>query len=93
MRQIKFRGKKSGHNGGVFYGLPLYGDLTDNYTDWFILNDIGLHRVHTIEQLVGLDARGKEVYEGDKLTNPEDGSTFTAGMNHILTVKNYELAE
>ena len=32
-------------------------------------------------------------HEGDKIRNPIDGTTFRAAMNHIYTVKVYELLE
>ena len=41
--------------------------------------------------LVGVDKNGREVYEGDKVKNPVDGTTFQAAMNHINTIKSYEL--
>ena len=44
----------------------------------------------SIAQLVGFDRNGEEVYEGDNICNPNDGTRFKAAMNHINTVKIYE---
>ena len=43
----------------------------------------------SIAQLVGYDANGNEVYEGDTVVNLRDGTRFKAAMNHIYTVKIY----
>ena len=42
-----------------------------------------------LSALVGYDANGNEVYEGDTVVNPRDGTRFKAAMNHIYTVKIY----
>ncbi|MBQ6296180.1 MAG: hypothetical protein IJK81_00535 [Selenomonadaceae bacterium] len=56
-----------------------------------IANGHVLVKEGTIAQKVGVDKNGREVYEGDKVKNPVDGTTFKAAMNHINTIKAYEL--
>lgn len=90
MRTIKFRGRV--YNTGKL----VYGDLTQSYDQTLIWNwQDGSHIVtpESVAQLVGVDRNGNEVYEGDKLVNPRDGTTFKAAMNHIYTVKSYTLKD
>lgn len=68
MRPIKFRGRKT-DNSGEF----VFGDLAQFKTNilpanhYFILHNGYQDEVEpdTVAQLVGYDANGKEVYEGD----------------------------
>lgn len=87
MRQIKFRGvdvvtKKYVYGPlGNLGGLPLI-----EWPQGLVLVEEG-----SLKQLVGRDKNGREVYEGDMLQNPVDGTMFAARMNHINTVSGYEL--
>lgn len=64
MREIKFRGKKINGSGWI-YGMP-------NYQMTHIFNDSQVDSVdnyevipETIGQFIGIDTKGKEVYDGD----------------------------
>lgn len=86
MRTIKFRGRD-------VYDKLHFGDLWQRGDGTLIFDwEASLwFRVHkdSIAQLVGFDKNGHEVYEGDTVINPRDGTHFKAAMNHIYTVKIY----
>lgn len=96
MRTIKFRGKSTekGNMGKLVYGdLVQWGGFGEGrICSWEngVIYDV---EEDSIAQLVGVDSAGNEVYEGDKLLNPRDGTTFKAAMNHIYTVKSYTLKD
>lgn len=87
MRTIKFRARLEESGKLVTFGLC---DLCDD--GWLYEYEESIVE-DSVEQLIGLDRNGAEVYEGDKLRNPIDGTTFRAAMTHIYTVKIYELVE
>ena len=92
MRTIKFRAK-------TFNDEIVFGDLIHlNFkylpaVHLFIVDFNGEHEVvpDSVAQLVGFDRNKQEVYERDELANPNDGSIFKAALNHIYTVKAYDL--
>lgn len=77
MRKIKFRGRDK--NGKV-----IYGDF----------NDIDLSTIFAgveddcIDQLVGYDADGNEVYEGDEVVG-KSGTTWVAVLGTTLTLPEF----
>lgn len=87
MRTIKFRARLEESGKMVTFGL-----CDVNFDGWIDEYEDGIVE-DSLAQLVGLDRNGAEVYEGDKIRNPIDGTTFRAAMNHIYTVKVYELLE
>ena len=81
-RPIKFRGYDT--------DFPMVGMVTFTLDDLLVESEsYGLVHPDSIAQLVGYDKNGKEVYEGDTVINPRDGTHFKAAMNHIYTVKIY----
>lgn len=77
MRPIKFRGRDIDSGEEVFFDLEdILLDVAGGYSEY-----IGLHNIDpdTVAQLVGYDANGKEVYEGDTI----------AGENGYETVVYY----
>ena len=97
MRTIKFRGREKTKAGNLIYGNYARYQYTDDGVEGdFITNIRGeglLVHSDSVAQLVGVDRNGNEVYEGDVVTNPRDGTTFKAAMNHIYTVKSYTLKD
>ena len=89
MRTIKFRGQLS--NGNFIFGdLVQWGGFEEpRICSWNngVIYDI---EPESVAQLVGYDKNGEEIYEGDRLCNPRDGTRFKASMNDIYTVKIYE---
>lgn len=89
MKTIKFRGKSK------YSGKFVYGGLYDGGNQYYIVNvyyegkassnfeemftELEPIYPETIAQLVGYDANGNEVYEGDKFTD-KIGHTFTARL-------------
>ena len=76
MREIKFRGRAISDSCGEPVNKMVYGDITQGWDkvtifDW---NDGDCYEVEpeSVAQLVGYDADGKEVYEGDKLKHVDD---------------------
>ena len=96
--RIKFRGRDM--NGHFNYGLLTKKRIRSSGEIRFAIaagncsagETIPVNE-NSIAQLVGFDEDGREVYEGDKLRNPIDGTTFRAAMNHIYTIKRYRLIE
>ena len=99
-RPIKFRGRvpeNYHHYGGktVCGSLVMYREddyWAQGYPNWIVPFDE--RRAYPVDedsvaQLVGYDADGREVYEGDSVINPRDSTRFKAAMNHIYTVKIY----
>ena len=95
MRTIKFRGRAM--NRDFVYGLLTKKKIrSSGEIHWAIATGnctagetIPINE-NSIAQLVGYDANGEEIYEGDIVRNPRDGTRFKASMNHIYTVKIYE---
>ena len=92
MRPIKFRGRD------IKTGEFVFGDLINSIPSvslpCIVIEDVVCDVApESVAQLVGYDANGKEVYEGDKMINDRDNTTFKAAMNHIYTVKQYRLLE
>lgn len=91
MRPIKFRGRRN-DNGELVYGSYVREVYSDIGTIHAIIDEGGeefLVDENSVAQLVGYDKNGAEVYEGDTVINPRDGTRFKAAMNHIYTVKLY----
>lgn len=91
MRPIKFRGRRN-DNGELVYGSYVREVYSDIGTIHGIVDEGGeefLIDEDSVAQLVGVDKNGAEVYEGDTVINPRDGTRFKAAMNHIYTVKLY----
>ena len=68
MRPIKFRGKT--FDGQIVFGSYCYENLDDIGEIHSIIDEHGEENIvdpDTVAQLVGYDANGKEVYEGDRL--------------------------
>lgn len=109
MRQIKFRGKvldTSLDAGRIVYGSFVeYAEKFQGSTHWIIpLNDDRGYPVEpeSVAQFVGFDVDGKEVYDGDTVTN-EQGEIFQAflidavltneGFFHSLPTEIFKLKE
>ena len=83
MRKIKFRWKDK--QGKTFYSTFdfSYGALSL----WTSLSYHGEIDEESVAQLVGYDADGNEVYEGDILVN-EKGGEFQASFKSVITSLN-----
>lgn len=103
-RPIKFRGRVTANfEHGMHKGKLICGTLQDysaaniKREDWhtgYWIYPGGKNGAYPVDpdsiaQLVGYDKDGNEVYEGDTVINPRDGTRFKAAMNHIYTVKLY----
>ena len=85
MREIKFRGKTIG--GLIVFGSYYYENLDDIGEIPIIMDEHGEENVvypESVAQLVGYDANGKEVYEGDKLID-RDGRRIKAALRPNFT--------
>ena len=84
MRPIKFRGRD-------LAGKMRFGHYAITGGRPYIIEEHVWCEVYpdSVVQLVGFDKNGEEVYEGDTVVNPRDGTRFKAAMNHIYTVKIY----
>jgi len=71
-RPIKFRGRCIGN------GTFVYGDLTHNFDDVYV-NGWQV-KPESVAQLVGYDANGNEVYEGDELISIDGDYEDTAKL-------------
>lgn len=90
MRKIKFRGKD--FKGDYIYCSPFNTYFPFEYEDF--CTDVD---PDTIAQLVGYDKHGREVYEGDELTNA-DGKIYiahweTAYRSADLIIRNRNLTD
>ena len=75
-RQIKFRGETPD-------GQIVYGDLIHDDAGELILEGGQMHRVANVAQLVRLDTKRREVYEGDKVLD-KFGEEYTAHWTPTL---------
>ena len=87
MRQIKFRGRRL-DNGQFVYGDFVHYVPQSSFPG--IVDEDGfVHEVESdsVAQLVGRDVNGKEVYEGDILTD-EKGFTYEAALQSSVEWQN-----
>lgn len=80
MRQIKFRGHALRDSCGQSVDKTVYGDFVQEYdkvdiADW---DDGDIYEVapESVAQLIGIDADGKEIYEGDYVEVVHDGKQY-----------------
>ena len=86
MRPIKFRGK---HFLNYVYGYYVESNWDDGTRKCFIFDDDGNSwqiYAGSAEQLVGYDADGNEVYEGDGVIDIEDGEMPWGGNPRLAVV-------
>lgn len=84
MRMIKFRGVDINTGEFVYAELgQVSTEISDEYLS-FITDDMHLVDADSIAQLVGYDANGNEVYEGDELVGA-NGFEFKARFVGNLT--------
>ena len=87
MRTIKFRGRD------IETGRTVYGGFVVGRCGQPLIcaNVTAAYEVDpdTVEQLVGYDADGKEVYEGDELcsVDPNDPNPYTARLDGFGTIQ------
>ena len=76
MREIKFRGRAISDSCEEPVNKMVFGDITQGWDKVTIFDqsDGDFYEVEpeSVAQLVGYDADGKEVYEGDKLKHVDD---------------------
>lgn len=79
MKPIKFRGKEESLKEQTVYGIGFI--RTTLAYDFLVKEDLKMTAVkrNSVKQLVGYDADGNEVYEGDEFTD-KYGHTFTARL-------------
>lgn len=75
MRPIKFRGKSK------FNGEIVFGDLTHSRTGKAIYIEDDQVEPESVAQLVGYDADGKEIYEGDVIQTPDGKDYLMEDLN------------
>ena len=90
MRQIKFRGKRLD---GFGYA---YGDLTHVEHERGTRSYVGGYLVGEVAQLIGVDANGAEVYEGDTIirvigSKPEKTFPMYASFSDYDAIRDGEL--
>ena len=72
MRKFKFRGNTPD-------GKFVYGDLIHDDKGLLILSEGQMHRVEEVALFVGVDKKGREVYEGDVVFG-DSGHTFVVEL-------------
>ena len=99
MREIKFRGLAISDSCGESVKKMVYGDLTQTWNKVMILDwdDGDIYEVEpkSAVQLVGYDAKGNEVYEGDELITPDGTHIYAAICCHakIAPAKDFDFSE
>ena len=103
MRQIKFRGHALLDSCGESVDKIVYGDIIQEYNvvkvfDW---EDGDIYEVtpDSVSQLVGIDANGREVYEGDTViriagdedVNPEKAYPMAAAFDDYAAIRDEEI--
>ncbi|MBR6887081.1 MAG: hypothetical protein IKN16_01380 [Selenomonadaceae bacterium] len=78
MRTIKFRGVDS-YNGKVVYGYYCKPFGTDEALD--TPQGVVFIKAGSAEQLIAVDVKGKEVYEGDKVARLGTDRVFAANFS------------
>lgn len=103
MRQIKFRGHALRDSCGQSVDKIVYGDFVQEYdkvdiSDW---DDGDIYEVapESVAQLIGIDAHGREVYEGDTVIriagdedfNPEKTYPMAAAFDDYAAIRDEEI--
>lgn len=100
MRQIKFRGRR------IDTGEFIYGDLLTGGKEFAIISDTlwAMVAPDSVAQLIGIDANGREVYEGDTVIriapspdwkdgdfNPEKTYPMAAAFDDYAAIRDEEI--
>ena len=98
MRPIKFRGET--FDGKVVYGdLLHYGKYEKCIRSYLLPDKISISTLpvkpESVALLVGYDADGKEIYEGDELITPDGTHIYAAICCHakIAPAKDFDFSE
>lgn len=99
MRQIKFRGETLG--GRIVYGFFCCTEVEDVTLPCIIVEEGDYRQVkpESVAQLIGIDANGREVYEGDKVIriagdedfNPEKTFPMAAAFDDYAAIRDEEI--
>ena len=101
MRQIKFRGRNL--KGELVYGSYYYEHFTDTPKEIHaIISEYGVEwrvKPESVAQLIGIDAHGREVYEGDTVIriegdedfNPEKAFPMAAAFDDYAAIRDEEI--
>lgn len=87
MRELKFRGKRI-DNGEIVYGNGCYQSAAGQL---FIVDNFTFIPVEYVEELLGRDKNSSEVYENDRIIEP-DGKERLVSFNELTFVED-ELKE
>lgn len=91
MIPIKFRGRVPAddkiHGGKIVFGaLLIYNDM--HWTHWIYTPDFNEPNYpvepESVAQLVGYDADGREVYDGDEVRSQRDGKIYKAEFQRVI---------
>ena len=105
MRQIKFRGRYVGDyvmDEYIAEGTMLYGGYVEIEGKPYIIpkDDTAIQVTpESVAQLIGIDANGREVYEGDKVIriagdedfNPEKAYPMAAAFDDYAAIRDEEI--
>lgn len=99
MRQIKFRGETLG--GRIVYGFFCCTEVEDVTLPCIIVEEGDYRQVkpESVAQLIGIDANGREVYEGDTVIriagdedfNPEKTYPMAAAFDDYAAIRDEEI--
>ena len=99
MRQIKFRGRDIETGEYVYAELgQVSAEINPEYLT-FITDDIHTVSNESVAQLIGIDANGREVYEGDTVIriagdedfNPEKTFPMAAAFDDYAAIRDEEI--